>query len=166
MASVPTPSSNSNERHPRTDEVIRQVADLLNQGQPGKALELLRHQERNSRIINALGVCLLRENRPEDALKYFRELVISPGSTWPRSDASDALKLNYATALLLCGHPAGCRTALSTVSASHPRVAQLRGAIDAWARSLPFLKKLFWKLGEMEPEGCPVTLPFPAGDVE
>ena len=148
------------------DELLRRVADLLASNQPARAIEMLRHEPRIDRTTNALGVCFLRNNHPEDALKYFKELVLSPGSVWPRADAHDTYKTNYATALLMVGHPAGAKAALSTLKQPDATPArQLREALKAWADKLPLRARLAWKLGQIEPEGYPISLSFPPGEL-
>ena len=76
-------------------------------------------------------------------------------------------KTNFATALLLGGHPAGCQEMLSEVGdESHPSVQRLRGAIARWEAGLSFWQKLNWRFGSIEPKNCRVPIDFEPGEFE
>ncbi len=143
--------------------VIRHVST----GSYPKALDLLRSAGAAPQLRNALGVCLLRLERYEDATRILRDLVLSPGCTWVRPDVPTIYRTNFATALLLDGHPAGCQEILSEVrDSSHPAVQRLHAAMKRWEAGLPFSKKTMWRIGRIEPSNAPVTLDFPPGDFD
>ena len=148
-------------------DTYQRVLRYANSGNYQKALDLLRTAGRHPQMRNALGVCLLRLGRIEDATRIYRELVLSAGCTWVRPDAPAVHKINFATALLLSGHPAGCVEILSEVKDdSHPAVQRLRRAIKDWQAALPLWKRLNWRFGNIEPKGFPVTLDFAPGEFE
>jgi tetratricopeptide (TPR) repeat protein len=145
------------------DRALRQMTA----GEYEKALDLLLAAGKNPRILNARGVCLLRLGRFESAVRALRELVLNPGSTWMRSDLLTVYKTNYATALLLGGHPSGCLDVLREINdESNPTVQRLRAAIERWAASLPFWRRLNWRLGRIEPNNCNVPIEFAPGELE
>ena len=145
------------------DRGLRQMAE----GDYEKALNLLLAAGKSPPIINARGVCLLRLGRPEAAIRAFRDLVLNPGSTWTRPDVPTHYKTNYATALLMGGHPSGCLDVLREINnEAHPAVERLRAAVKRWESSLPLLRRLNWRLGRLEPSNCKVSIDFTPGDLE
>jgi tetratricopeptide (TPR) repeat protein len=145
------------------DRALRQMAA----GQYEKALDLLLAAGKNPRILNARGVCLLRLGRFEAAMRALRELVLNPGSTWMRSDLQTVYKTNYATALLLGGHPSGCLDVLREINdEANPTVQRLHAAIERWAASLPFWRRLNWRFGRIEPNNCTVPIDFTPGELD
>ena len=76
-------------------------------------------------------------------------------------------RTNFATALLMSGHPAGCEEILADlVDKTHPSVQRLIKAIDQWVKSLTFWQKLNWWVGRIEPKDCHVRLDFVPGELE
>lgn len=76
---------------------------------------------------NTRGVQLLRAGNVEEAVSVLRPLVMPPGCCWTRPDAPFLFRRNFATALLLAGHPSGCTQLLAEMrDEAHPRVQQIR----------------------------------------
>lgn len=123
--------------------------------------------ERSLNNQNARGVQFMREGKLDEAISILRSLVMPPGCTWTRPEAPDVFKRNFATALLLAGHPSGCLELLAGMrDDQHPRVQQMRAAIKRWEKSLSFFQWLNWRTGWIEPAGRPVLLDFIPGELE
>jgi tetratricopeptide (TPR) repeat protein len=150
------------EQDPLLERVMRMAAG----GKYQNAIDLLRAQGgRDEHLRNALGVCLLRLGRVEEAIGLYRELVLKPGCTWARPELPAHYKTNYAAALLLGGHVAGCRDVLADLGDDQNRTVQnLRAAIRQWESGLSLWQRLNWKLGGIVPAGRPVTISFEPGD--
>ncbi len=162
-AAQPAASVTSN----HTEATLSRVVRYVTSENYNKALDLLRNAGSNPQLRNALGVCLLRLERYEDATRILRELVLSPGCTWVRPEMPTIYKVNFATALLLDGHPAGCQEVLAdTRDPSHPSVIRLQHALKQWENQLPLLKRWMWRLGSIEPNAAPAKLEFPAGEFD
>ncbi|NLX55327.1 MAG: tetratricopeptide repeat protein [Planctomycetaceae bacterium] len=132
-----------------------------------KALDLLRSAPRDLRVQNAIGVCLIRLGRTEDAVRVFRDFVLGPGGFGIDPDAPLIARVNYATSLLLEGRPVGCLDALAGVRGDkHPAVQRLQAVIKEWERSLSFWQRLNWRFGRIEPRDAPVKFDFPPGEFE
>ena len=117
------PAANSTVGQETYDRVLRHVAN----GNYPKALDLLRSAGREPRLRNAIGVCLMRLGRTDEAVRIYRDLVLTAGCTWLRPDIPLVYSINYATSLALAGHPAGCLEILSDLNADeHPVVQDLR----------------------------------------
>ncbi len=100
-------------------------------------------------------------------MRVFRELLLNPGSTWMRPDLPTVYKANYATALLMAGHPSGCLEILGEINnGAHPSVERLREAIRRWEAGLSFWQRLNWRIGKIEPTGRPVQLAFAPGEFD
>lgn len=118
----------------------------------------------NQEAQNAMGVCLLRSDRPEEAVELFRELVLIADSTSVRNDVPIHFITNYATALLLCRNIAGCERVLNElerINELNGPAFRLRDAIVAAQRSLRFFDRMKSAIGAFPK---PITLNFPAGD--
>lgn len=145
------------------DQVIRHVSSENYQ----RALDLFRKAGREPQLRNAMGVCLLRMQRYQDAIRVFREIVLNAGCTWMRADLPMVYKTNYATALLLGGHPSGCDEVLAEIhDESNASVKRLRAAIKKWVSSLSLWQKLNWRFGRLQPRNCQVTIDFVPGEFE
>ncbi|MCA9123556.1 MAG: tetratricopeptide repeat protein [Planctomycetaceae bacterium] len=116
---------------------------------------------------NTRGVQLLRAGNVEEAVSVLRPLVMPPGCCWTRPDAPFLFRRNFATALLLAGHPSGCTQLLAEMrDEAHPRVQQIRAAIGKWEKTLSLLQWVNWKTGWIDPVNRPVTLDFLAGEFD
>lgn len=96
--------------------------------------------------MNAIGVCLMRLGKAREAVDVYQGMVMKPGCTWMRPEVPKLYKLNFATALLLKGTPAGCLGTLSERS------------------QLSFLRRWDWRLSHVEPPNCQIELDFPPGE--
>jgi hypothetical protein len=123
--------------------------------------------ERSLHNQNVRGVHAMREGNIDEAVSILRSLVMPPGCTWTRPDAPNMFKRNFATVLLLAGHPSGCLELLAEMrDEQHPRVQELRAAIKRWEKTLSFFQWLNWRTGWIEPANRPVTLDFVPGEIE
>ncbi len=123
--------------------------------------------ERSLNNQNIRGVQFMREGKLDEAISVLRSLVMPPGCTWTRPEAPNVFKRNFATALLLAGHPSGCLELLAEMKdEQHPRVQQIRAAIKRWEKTLSFFQWLNWRTGWIEPENRPVLLDFIPGELE
>ena len=163
--------ANESPSGPETETVIaanhlREAGDLLRAGMPEAALGVLRRSRDDSPwAVNARGVCHLRMGDSEAALDVFRSLALAPGGLIMRRDATAAVKMNYAAALLLSDNLSGCLDVLAeTRGESHPAAARLRGAIRGWKEGLSFWQKINWWMGGQPHK--PVALDFEPGDLE
>ncbi len=151
----------------RADEVLQHVQQMATLQHYDKAIDLLKSADRDPQLLNAQGVCLMRLGRFEEAMRLYYGLVLNPGCTWMRPDLPLVYKTNYATALVLGGHPSGCLEILAVLNAEqNPTVQRLRGAIKAWESQLTFWRKLNWRFGRIEPANRPVTVDFEPGEFE
>jgi hypothetical protein len=74
---------------------------------------------------------------------------------------------NYATALFLGGHPAGCLNVLAEArDEQHPSVVRLRAAVKKWEGTLSLWQRLNWWFGRIEPAGAPGVLDYPPGELD
>lgn len=116
---------------------------------------------------NSRGVQLLRAGNIEEAVSVLRSLVMPAGCCWTRPDAPFLYRRNFATALLLAGHPSGCLQLLAEMrDEGHPRVQQIRVAIKRWEKTLTILQWLNWRTGWIDPTNRPVTIDFIPGELE
>ncbi|MDA1050648.1 MAG: hypothetical protein O3C40_09220 [Planctomycetota bacterium] len=123
--------------------------------------------DRSSNNQNRRAVKFLREGNLVEALCILRSLVLKPGCTWMRPEVSNLVKRNFATALLLDGHPSGCLEILAEIKdETHPRVRELRAAIERWEKTLSFFQWLNWWTGRIEPTNRPVLIEFILGELE
>ena len=73
-------------------------------------------------------------------------------------------RVNLCQALLLGGHPGGCRELLMSIpEQEHPAVQRLHVVLNELVRTLSFLKRLQWRFG-LEPE-APVQISFAPGEL-
>jgi hypothetical protein len=159
--SVPRPDGNP------SDEAIRRAMRHVAVGAYQKALDSLRSDGQDARLRNLRAVCLLRLGRYDSAIRVLRDLVLKPGCTWMRPDVPMAYKVNFATALLLGGHPGGCAEMLAELrQPTHPSVLRLQAAIDRWVASLSFWQKLNWRIYGDGPANRPVTIDFLPGELD
>ncbi|MEZ6112597.1 MAG: tetratricopeptide repeat protein [Pirellulaceae bacterium] len=145
------------------DRARRHIADRHYQ----QAIDLLNTSNQDSHARNLIGVCLMRVGNFGEAARVLRKLVLQPGATWMRRDIPNVYKSNFATALLLDGHPAGCLEMLAELNdPSSPAGQRLRAAIRQWEKTLSFSAWLNWRFGRIEPSGFPVQLDFEPGEFE
>lgn len=142
-----------------TAQTLAKVRALLAAERAQEAFDLLTARESGDPLLkNARGVCLLRLGQPDLAVRVFRQLCLTSGGFILRDDAPPAFKTNYATALLLGGHPLGCLEVLNEIEDdSNPAARQLRAALAEWEAGLSLWRRLMWRCG-VEPKE-PIPLP-------
>lgn len=148
------PASPRTAQQPSTGDQSTELTDLLakaeaalESGDPARALELLSRSKTPSHLLtNMRAVCLLRLGQTTQAMEMLRSQVVNVGGVCLRYDVPEAMKINFATALLLSGNVPGCRSILQEVqNQDHPGVRQIHEAIRKWKQSLTFGEKLrFW----------------------
>jgi hypothetical protein len=159
------PANNGETSAPETNPLVEQVTSLLDEGQPGKAVEALsRAKQSSSWATNALGVCLLRLGKAKSAVDLFRGLVLTANGVSMRQDVPGEYRRNFAVALLASGNVAGGMSVLADVGAEgHPTVQAIRAAVARWKAGLSFWQKVRWYMGgEMD---HPVEFDFPLGEL-
>lgn len=153
----------SDKHHQSYQKALRLIAEEHYQ----KAVDLLNSSGQSPPVLNAKGVCLLRLGSIQSALQVYRSYILQPGGAWARTDMPISHVLNFATALLLSGRPAGCLDILAHVSdPEHPGVRRLRDAISRWERQLSLWQRFNWRFGRIEPAGTQVRLDGLPGEIE
>jgi len=156
------------EHHPseRAAGIYRKVVNLLDAGRVKEALDAIRtHSGTDPSLKNLHGVCLMRTGSTADAVRLYRQLVLSSNGVTLRPEAPTVFKSNFATALLLDGSVTGAEAVLQEAAdESHPAVQRLRGAIARWRSGLSFWQRMQWRCG-MDP-GRPIEVDFAPGDYE
>jgi hypothetical protein len=152
-------------RPPEVVELLAKVGQLLDEGQAGRALDVIAQSGVASPwATNALGVCQLRLGNAKVAIDVFRGLVLGAGGLVLRRDVPVVFRTNYATALLVSGNLSGGLTVLNEIGdEANPGVGKLRAAVRRWKGGLTFWQRLNWWMGG-EP-AHPFALDFPPGDL-
>ena len=146
---------------------MRQANSLIQKNDYAGAVNLLASAGRDPQVRNALGVCLMRSGRIDQAVEVFRSFVLMPGSVMERPDVSNACKRNFATALLMKGFPSGALTVLAeTREPEDIMEMRLRSAIKQWEKSLSWFRRLDWKMNGIEPRNCHVPIDFEPGEFD
>ena len=146
-------------------ERLSVVKQLLEQGKPDEARMLL-SGSRTPAETNALGVCLLRLGKTQEAIQLFRSLVLPGGGVVTSMDVPASYRLNFASALLADGNYDGFLSFINGVPATdYVEAKRLHDVNDQWLQSVSFGRKLLWRLGLMQPASWP-TLPTPVGTVD
>lgn len=141
------------------------VKQLLDQNKPDQAGKLLAGT-RTPAETNALGVCLLRLGKHQEAIQLFRGLVLPGGGVVTSRDVPAAYRLNFASALLADGNYDGFISFLNDVPpADHSEAKRLHEAHADWLQSINMGRKLLWRLGFLDPSSWP-ALPTPAGTLD
>ncbi len=148
------------------DPQLARAHAAATRGDYRRCLDLLSSDVRTPECVNLRSVCLLRLNRPNDALTVLRPLVLASGGVWLKPDLPQSLMHNFATALLMTGKPSGCLDVLAELGKQQsPYADQLRGAIKKWAKSLPLWIQFNWRFGRIEPDNCSIQLDFEPGEL-
>jgi len=146
---------------------MQKALGLAHRNELQSAIELLTSAGTDVATRNALGVCLLRAGKIDNALRIFRGFVLGSGGVSERSDSPAIYKRNFATTLLLAGQVAGCLDTLrNSGDPEHPRAVEIRTAIKRWERSLSFFRRWDWKLNQIEPRNRRVEIDFVPGEFE
>lgn len=152
---------------PATQEtrLLDKARRLIDAGDFEKAFALLKGSTTDDAQKNVRGICLMRMGKYEAALQLYRSLLLHSGSTWMRPNQPLVYKLNFATSLLLAGHPAGCAEVLAEINREeHPSVIRLRNSIKQWKRELSLWQRFLWTIGQ-EPTHK-VALDYAPGEFE
>lgn len=163
---VSQPITNVHPPEDRKDLRIRQQAErLLTEGNYEEAIVQLNKILKYPEAANLKGVCLMRKGLHEHAVQWYRGFLLHTGTAHSRQDSLDMHIVNFATALLLSGRPAGCLEVLSEVrNQTLPGVVRLRQAVHKWSRTLGWWARFNWWLGKMEPDTCVVPIDFVPGE--
>jgi hypothetical protein len=145
-------------------EVLEQVKQLLDSGQPKKAIERIgRANDASAWLINAVAVCQLRLGNAQVAMETLRGLVVQ-GSIHLRDDAPAAFKLNFAVALLALGNLDGFLSALNEIGDDeHPSARKYREADRHWKANLTLGDRIKMIFGGSPAR--PFALDFPPGEL-
>ena len=144
---------------------LQHAALLIHKSDYHGAANILRSAGQDLMIRNALGVCLLRMQQYEEALKTFRAFVLMPGGVAERSDVINPYKRNFALALLMSGSISGAIDVLNaTCEPNHVMAQRIYRAIKVWEKSLGWLRWLDWKFNGIEPAGSVVQVDFLPGE--
>jgi hypothetical protein len=156
------PVARNPERSPEAADLLTRVDQLLREGRPREALDLLPGTG-SPRVQNARGVCLLRLGRPREAIDTLRDLVFGPRGFAVRPDADLTFQANYATALLLDENAEGFWGVLGRIrDRTHPAIARLDGTVRRWKAGMTFWQRVGSTLGI---GGLRLTFDFPPGDL-
>ena len=159
---IPGHNAHEVQHHAGIEKLIRAVEDQ----QYETAIELAGSMEPLPEVYNAVGVCLLRLGRAEEAVKLYRELLLFPSTLVLRDDLPLHYSTNFATALLLYGQVTVCLRMLSQIgNDDDPTVRQLQAAIARWERSLSYWARLGWRWGAVDPSDGPVPIDFMPGQL-
>jgi hypothetical protein len=145
-------------------KLLRCVKAALDADHPDQALKLLSTNIDSSAVRNARAVCLLRLGRHDEALAIYRRFLFRSGCIWMIPEMPTEYKVNFATCLLLTGHPSGGKAVLDEIGEDqHPGVQRRREDIRKWAKSLSVFSRLDWWLSGIDPPKnkiVPVSAPI------
>jgi hypothetical protein len=144
-------------------EKLTSVCNLLNSGNPERALQLIDKDTHDPELLNARGVCLLRLKKIDPAMEAFKEIVFH-NSICMLPETPALYKANYLTALIVKGSTQIALDLEKTLDGgNHPYVVALKQAMRNWKRGLPWYRRIL---------GCvnlypnkPLPLPFEPGAV-
>lgn len=158
-------STSATVKSPPLAPTIQRAMHLAERGDCQAALQLLRSHGQDRETLNAIGVCLMRLGQVQEAIKLYRTMVLMPGCTWMRPELPTRYKINFATALLLGGHPAGCLDMLEELKDDpSPMIERLHEAIQQWESTLGLWRWIDWRLCRVEPPQAQIAIDFPPGE--
>lgn len=145
-------------REVRAQAVLETAGALLGQGRVNEALAALRAGPGNSDAANnAVGVCQLRLGQHEMAMWTFRQLVFPNDALVMPRQTPAAFVANYALAHLLMGNAVtGVSMLGQHPDRHHPAIAQVRGAVARWKRSMPWWRRALTLVGAYPPGAPPL----------
>ncbi len=148
---------------PANSEAYAKVRRLIEAGRLDEAESLARSRY-DGPMKNALGVCLMRAGKADEAVRVYRPLVLDHTGLFLRGQVPAVYKTNFAYALMLSGRiSGGLNIARELAAEDHPSVRKLQSAIEVWKANLSLVQKLGLALG-LEPKP-PLALDFPPGDL-
>jgi hypothetical protein len=141
------------------------VRQLLDQGHPQEALNLLKHLGQNTASSkNIQGVCLLRLGKIHEAISILSEITFQGNICIP-PDMPVVFRTNFATAMLMANNKEAAISVVEHIDdKQHPAVARVKNAIKTWERSLNLFQRVLCKLGIYPEKAIPVD--FVPGDLE
>ena len=146
------------------DSKFQQVRNWADKGDYKRALQTLPADSRDAEIRNCRAVCLIRLHQFEAAVDLLRADVLNAGTMAVKQNVAEHIKINFATALLFGGYPAGAMDVLSELNdESHPDVQVLRTATRQWAAQMNWLRRLDWRFNRVAPKTRPLAPPQPLG---
>jgi hypothetical protein len=113
---------------------------------------------------NAMAVCQMRMGKPEKACAILIDLVYQKNSVVLRADATDATKLNLATAMLMTGNIEGALGVFNSVKNETPMKKNVEYAIQIWKKKQSLCSRIGMLFG-MYPS-TKAELDFPPGQIE
>ena len=145
--------------------VLETVRRLLEDGNLDGAMEALhRNGSKAPPLMNARGVCLMRQGKSEQAVACLRDLVFPGGSFTMDLQTPTVFQANYVMALLLSNSPMVAMTVLAQIEdRDHPAVQKVQSAIKQWKKKLSLLSRALLLVG-VYPD-TPVTLDVPPGEL-
>ncbi|XZE56463.1 hypothetical protein SH139x_002577 [Planctomycetaceae bacterium SH139] len=160
------PKVTEHERHLSIDysRINPQTCTLIHEQSYRQAYDALSLFPHSKVVAHARGFCALRAGLISEAVNIFRGICLNPGTTVVRFDTEDALRINYATAILLAGSPCGALDILFDVqNRQSAAVMAIENSIDGWAKQLSFWRWLDWKINRIDPPSACVPLAFAPG---
>ena len=140
------------------------VKHWVGKGDYQRALQTLPVDSRDAEIRNCRAVCLIRMHQFEAAVDLLRADVLNAGTMAVKEKVAEHIKINFATALLFGGHPAGALDVLSELNReSHPDVQVLRTAIDQWMEQMSWFRRFDWRFNRVAPNTRPLVPPQTLG---
>ena len=141
-------------------EKLEYLREMLTAGDVPKALAILQKDGcRTPELKNALGVCLMRDGKIDQAMQVLRELVFGKLICIP-SDTPPLYQANYATVLLCKQYN---QVAIGIIrnlpTSAHPYIVQLRWCIGQWQKKLPFGRRMLSRVGFYPAAAIPLTMP-------
>ncbi|HPS55813.1 MAG TPA: hypothetical protein PLP05_09450 [Sedimentisphaerales bacterium] len=141
------------------------IKTLVTENQIEQAMNILDHfsEDKSLWFQNAYAVCLMRLNRPKDAVKVLTPFVYRGGSVVADVKVPDKVKLNLAEAMFLTGHIAGAVNLLTDIKENSQHRQKLVEAFKNWKKSLSCWSRLIVALGVL-PYDKPLALEQPFGE--
>lgn len=141
------------------------IERLITENQITQAMEMLDHVADNKAtwFRNAQAVCLMRLNRPKDAVQVLTPIVYHGGSVVSGAKVPDKVKLNLVEAMLLAGNVAGAASLMEDIKEESQHRKKLITAFKKWKKSLSPWSRFATCFGSL-PYDRPVALDHPLGE--
>jgi len=131
------------------ERLLDKVTELADSGRANEALALLTNFDLQSpELLNATGVCLMRCERYDDAIRVFRSYQMAAGGIRTRDDLPNHHRCNFALALGLSARVGGMSDVLNEIgNPDDADVVRTRAILNRWTASLSWTGRLGWWLG-------------------
>lgn len=141
------------------------IKNLIAENRIEQAMDMLNHIADKKAVWfqNAHAVCLMRLNRPKEAVKILLPVVYHGGSVVADAEVPDKIKLNLAEAMLLAGNIAGAANLIQDAKEQSQHRNKLVEAFKKWKKSLPCWSRFAAYLGAL-PYNKPLALDQPFGE--